>query len=192
MEFKDRVSAYPNRYVMRDENGNSSYIFLERADEPISVGTPLSAETFNNMLAGLAPAVESSDYPGCYYRVVNGETEWLNPPMVDGVEYRLTKRYKGKPVYAMSLDFGALPNTGSERIAFSTSYTKVDEYLVLDVFAVKPGDDGENIHYKLPFYNSSGEVRAFYRTMGARSIWLATKSDLSAYNGRVVGEYTKE
>lgn len=49
MEFLDRVSAYPNRYVMTDENGNTSYIYLERADEPTVPGTPLNAETFEKM-----------------------------------------------------------------------------------------------------------------------------------------------
>lgn len=48
---------------------------------------------------GAAPAVESADFHGCYYRTVNGEVEWINPPMVDGVEYRTTKRYKGVAVY---------------------------------------------------------------------------------------------
>ena len=52
MTFEDRVSAYPNRYLMTDENGNAQYVVLERADEPIKPGTPLNAETFNNMAAG--------------------------------------------------------------------------------------------------------------------------------------------
>lgn len=51
MVFTDRVSAYPNRYILTDADGNASYVVLERADEPIAVGTPLNAETFNAMLA---------------------------------------------------------------------------------------------------------------------------------------------
>lgn len=47
----------------------------------------------------LAGFVESEDHPGCYYRVVNGETEWINPPMVVGEEYRTEERYGGYPVY---------------------------------------------------------------------------------------------
>lgn len=44
--------------------------------------------------------IESTDYPGCYYRTVDGETEWLNPPMVADVEYRTTERIHGtKAVY---------------------------------------------------------------------------------------------
>ena len=42
MEFVDRVSAYPNRYLVTDENGNAYYAVLERADEPITPGTPLN------------------------------------------------------------------------------------------------------------------------------------------------------
>lgn len=55
MEFKDRVSAYPNRYIMTTENGNMSYVILERADEPIVPGTPLNAETFNDMFGSITP-----------------------------------------------------------------------------------------------------------------------------------------
>lgn len=51
MEFVDRVSAYPGRYLMTDANGNQSYVILERADEPTTPGTPLNAETFNEMSA---------------------------------------------------------------------------------------------------------------------------------------------
>ena len=49
MEFIDRVSAYPNRYLMTTEDGKASYVVIERADEPITVGTPLNAETFNSL-----------------------------------------------------------------------------------------------------------------------------------------------
>lgn len=43
--------------------------------------------------------VESAEHPGCYYRTVNGEKEWLNPPMMNYVEYRTTRRINGKAVY---------------------------------------------------------------------------------------------
>lgn len=44
-------------------------------------------------------AIEATDYPGCWYRMTNGVKEWLNPPLIDGVEYRTTERFLGKPVY---------------------------------------------------------------------------------------------
>ena len=49
----------------------------------------------------IAPAIESEEFPGCYYRTVGGETEWVNPPMTGNVEYRTTERFLGKPVYTM-------------------------------------------------------------------------------------------
>jgi hypothetical protein len=55
---------------------------------------------------GAAPATESETHPGCYYRMVGGVQEWLNPPMAGGVEYRTTERYLGEPVYACLFDAG--------------------------------------------------------------------------------------
>ena len=49
---------------------------------------------------------ESTEYPGCYYRMVSGVVEWVNPPILPGVEYRTTERYLGKPVYAMIINCG--------------------------------------------------------------------------------------
>ena len=48
---------------------------------------------------GAAPATESSEHPGCYYRMVNGVQEWINPPLMLDTEYRTTKRYNGTVVY---------------------------------------------------------------------------------------------
>ena len=50
-------------------------------------------------LYGAFPSIESTDYPGCYYRERYGVIEWVNPPLVVGVEYRTTKRYNGVAVY---------------------------------------------------------------------------------------------
>lgn len=38
-----------------------------------------------------------------------GPWEWVNPPMLLGVEYRTTERYNGKAVYAKLLNFGYMP-----------------------------------------------------------------------------------
>ena len=56
------------------------------------------------------PAIESEAHPGCYYRTVDGVTEWINPPMAVGVEYRTTERYNGKSVYTKLLDCGTVAN----------------------------------------------------------------------------------
>lgn len=49
--FVDRESAYPNRYLLIPESGENTYVLLERADEVVTPGTPLNAETFNAMVA---------------------------------------------------------------------------------------------------------------------------------------------
>ena len=43
----------------------------------------------------IARTIPSTDHPGCYYRMIDGVTEWVNPPMAVGVEYRTTERFNG-------------------------------------------------------------------------------------------------
>lgn len=62
---------------------------------------------------GVAPAVADSTYTNCYYRMVNGKKEWINPPMEAGIEYPLTERYDGYPLYAKLISVSALPATSS-------------------------------------------------------------------------------
>lgn len=42
--------------------------------------------------------VTESNYPNCYYRMVDGEAEWINPPRIPGEEYRTNERYLGVKV----------------------------------------------------------------------------------------------
>ena len=51
LEFKDRVPQKPGRVKITPENGTAFYATMERADEPIQEGTPLSAGNFNQMVA---------------------------------------------------------------------------------------------------------------------------------------------
>ena len=68
---------------------------------------------------------ESTEYPGCYYRTVDGETEWQNPPMVQGTEYRTVERYKGSVVYTKAFNFGALPDQDQKSVSTGISYSKL-------------------------------------------------------------------
>ena len=58
-----------------------------------------------------------------------GEWEWVNPPMVLGVEYRTTERWNGKPVYAKGITLGYIG--GSTSVAHGAS---VDMPIHLDVY----------------------------------------------------------
>ena len=67
--FKDRVPQKPGRVKITPENGTAFYATMERADEPIEVGTPLHAGNFNEMIAmiqsvDLTSSVEEGDGNG--------------------------------------------------------------------------------------------------------------------------------
>ena len=57
--FVDRESAYPNRYRLIPESGAAYYAVLERADEPVAPGTPLNAETFNQMREEISDEIKA-------------------------------------------------------------------------------------------------------------------------------------
>ncbi len=86
---------------------------------------------------GALPGVESST-AGCYTRTVDGVTEWINPPMAVGVEYRTTERYNGKALYTKLLDLGALPVNSSK--AVSTGLPSGTSIVYVQAFAVASGN----------------------------------------------------
>ena len=124
------------------------------------------------------PAIESEEHPGCYYRTVDGVTEWINPPMEAGAEYRTTERYLGKVVYVKLYDCGTATN--GKVVANGLGNYKVVKY------------DCEN----RPFF-----FGATVGTSGQFNIWVAVaKSGIHIYCGTsAVGEqvycriyYTKD
>lgn len=93
--------------------------------------------------------LESTEYPGCYYRIVDGETEWINPPMIMETEYRTAKRYSGKPVYTKVFKFPNLRVTsfplGIEGDIFSFCGNAVWPHGAIDPF---------------PMFSESGSILA--------------------------------
>lgn len=128
--MKDRIPGAPGQYkavvteadLQKMQAGEEFAITMTRDDHPIEEGTPYSkAAVLPDALAlSICPnvedptpadalealhakAVESSDHPGCYYRMVAGEMEWINPPVLFQKEYRTTERFMGRPVYTKLL-----------------------------------------------------------------------------------------
>lgn len=93
-----------------DASGNLSWTRTE-ADEPIPILPTVNIKGPQGEQGepGLG-ASESQDYPGCYCRTVDGETEWINPPMAVDTEYRTAERWMGQPVYTKLLDGGEASN----------------------------------------------------------------------------------
>ena len=110
-------------------------------------------------------------------RIIYGNTayewEWINPPMVSGVEYRTTERCMGKPVYTKIVSFGGLPNATSKYIEWYPDSGTVA--YVISAVAVSSG----------------GSVLNVVDSANPNTIWIVTKGDYSAQTAYVVLKYIK-
>lgn len=72
----------------------------------LTLGTPTALFSVQASLADELHkfCIESTDAPGCYYRISDRHTEWLNPPMIPGVKYRTTERWGGEPVFTEQIE----------------------------------------------------------------------------------------
>ena len=121
----------------------------------------------------IARAIPSTDHPGCYYRMIDGVTEWVNPPMMIGIEYRTTERYLGKPVYVKVVNFGNYPTSGTKTVAHKISNVRnivsclgtsslgnsVNGYLYVSVFYA----DKTNINITVTDDVSNNEVKVMLK-----------------------------
>ena len=150
-----------------------SYFGNKRVQE---VGTPTATTDAVNLAyvnANFQPAKADAAYPSCYYRTVDGVKEWINPPMVSGVEYRTAERWMGKPVYTKIVSFGKLPNSTSAYIQWYPDSGSVA--YVISAFAVTSG----------------GSVLNVVDSANTGSIWIVTSGDYSSQTANVVLKYTK-
>ena len=109
--------------------------------------------------------------------------------MVDGVEYRTTKRLGGKPVYVQAGSLGALPNATTMAYKLSVANATIETLLRFDMDIY---DATEGRRYMHPFITSDGAVRtAVYMASSARTITIKTFSNLSSYTAKYYAEYTK-
>lgn len=121
------------------------------------------------------------------YRIVDGEKEYLNPPMELGVEYRTAERWLGKVVYAKLIDFGALPASATKNVGhgIESLFTNATP-IHFEVFA-----SNGSILQQFPFISSSGTVVGKVHLTDA-NIVIITRSDVSAYTDtKVLIKYTK-
>lgn len=139
---------------------------------------------------GAAPAVADSNYPGCYYRLVNnvvGEEirEWINPPMVLGVEYRTTERHNGAVVYAVRLTVGELLNKGTT----TTTLPSVPAEIVEIYGTAKSDAYTEAVTF--PILTTSGAAGARLVKTGTQQISAKTFADYGGYVATATVRYTK-
>lgn len=161
----------------------NGYAYLQNADTNAYLEM-----MFKNRL----PATEDTDNPGCYYRMVGGEKEYINPPMKSGVEYRTTERFAGDPVYAMlvaRIFSASMSSNGIGPISASQSVTIngakklwVDSciYTIGNSFFNRDTESGV-IHTSCAVGNDSGEL----------SISCSTDGNIAQVKAYVIVKYTK-
>lgn len=129
--------------------------------------------------------IEAPEYPGCYYRMNRGVKEWLNPPMMEDVEYPTTKRQDGKRVYTKLLK--------ARSQAGSVSLPDIDR--IVSVFAVAERDwNNEKLMFQLPvdFLPEDAptiqKMQIYYR---GNTIVFQSVVAKGLYNLYITVEYTK-
>ena len=113
------------------------------------------------------------------YGATWSEWEYVNPPMVIGVEYRTTERWHGSPVYAQLFDCSPLPNATTKVFPVKGTYAD-NVYAVVDY-------GGMSTHFGQSLQN-----KGFASLNVTQSkISITTEQDLSAGNAYVWVKYTK-
>ena len=113
-------------------------------------------KTFERFAKSVTGCTESTEYPGCFYRIIDGEVEWQNPPMVNDVEYRTAERYDGMPVYVKNILFS------NANISDGKATKEAYEYgnILVSYFAVRRQNEMTSV---LPSYKDDGSISAFAR-----------------------------
>ena len=146
---------------------------------------PVQNKVLYAALAGKLPAVESTEYPGCYYRTVNGTSEWLNPPMVIGTEYRTTERYSGKAVYEKAVSLGNLPNAATKQVRYTASGVVATN--IVNIRGIAMNESGRPQPLPLDYNGLLIEIHA-----NAEFVFVRTIDDNSTWTAVAVVKYTKD
>lgn len=179
-----------------DFNAMLENVFASMSDEAAMQVQFLDASTGDSFISTATLYKSYSDYgwlKGTDYggrnlqKVKRGGTwqpwEWVNPPMVSGVEYRTTERVNGKAVYAKLVDCGYLPNA---------SHSTVDWGVNGGARPIRWSgfveSDGEQDHRALPYDYMDNSIR-----IGVTNwvIFLTTSGDYSMQKAYVQVWYTK-
>ena len=160
------------RLIDTDVDGNKTYYYLYGEHNK-----PTAPEI------GAIPAAESGVYEGCYWRTVGGETEWVNPAMISGKEYRTNERNNGKAVYVKLVDLGTLPASGNKNVTYSS--TSVIPVSIEGYVRTSSGYLND-----MPFFDVSGTQKCkVYAT--ETKVVVVTYSDCSSNTGYAIVKYTK-
>lgn len=110
--------------------------------------------------------------------------EWVNPPMVNGVEYRTTERWQGKAVYTKLIDCGKMPNNTQVAIPHGISMDKVIRHC---------GYGGTStIPYSTTVWTPTATTHSVDVAVSTYAIYIRTNYDASAESAMIQLWYTKD
>ena len=110
-----------------------------------------------------------------------GAWEWVNPPMLLGVEYRTTERYLGKPVYKKLLSFTGAMTEGYSDMDHNIANIAAIVGCYTELFA------GATT-LSTPILDGSAQI---IFSAGLTAIRKTSVGNFSAYSARVLMSYTK-
>ena len=143
----------------------------------------------------IIPATNGADYTCANnnklvrsrYGVIKG-WDWVNPPMLLGVEYRTTERYLGKPVYTIAFNFGALPASG-EKLLYAPVAANVSGVIACGGCT----SNGEALPFLYPTGNGVHDIKlaAIRSVNGGIAVGIGVSKDRSNETATVWVKYTK-
>ena len=123
-------------------------------------------------------------------QIGNSDTEWQNPPLILGTEYRTTEQWNGKPVYCKYINLGTLPNSTVKSINFTSEADSVVRPIsVCGTY----GTSESTQHMTLPSnsHNANLSYQVALTCVNYRQVRVITNFDASAFVGFATVKYWK-
>lgn len=131
---------------------------------------------------------EDEDIKGCFYRVNStGVKEWINPPLIPGIEYCTTERWDNKHVYQKTFYISALAGKGT--IILETG-AQLNNVISVSGYAV---DSIDLKYYPFPVIlpGQIVPVSAVSEVKNNGTLSITTTTDVSYLKAYITVKYTK-
>lgn len=160
------------------------------ANAPFDYGMGFTVNRYNSRYTQVLFNPWMSGYGQIALRHFNGTEwlphEWVNPPMISGMEYRTTERFNGKVVYAMAVNCGTLPNATSKSVSTIIPSTAN----IISATGVAAAGSGSSETF--PVIDYKGAVASSFFLTAGKSVMINTFTDMSTHAGYITVKYTKE
>ena len=183
VEFTPEDLTYTVRLVVKASVSNLVFKPMIRRAEIVD-------NTWEPYKLSVAEMIQEDEIErGCFYRTLPGanEKEWINPPKVPGVEYRLTERWNGKVLYQKAVSIASLPD---KSLAYIDTHTSFLNMLFVDGYAYN-ATNGQFLPFPVYLEGKSVPSAVINKMDPNGYILLTTTEDMTAYNAEVVIKYTK-